>query len=370
MNNHGLGQFVTSGSQSGSTRPEACGTVLPDSPHASSTRRRPRSLARSISYRSASRPLRERWRRNGREGWCVITKRRVLWAFGIGAVLSSISGAMAEQTPASLAFEVASIKPIKCCEPLPFAMTFQPGGRFRAKAVTLRWLIAYAYGIPIASASHRTSGGPKWIDLDRFDIEAKAETDFPRSPSGPTPEMFSLVRSLLAGRFKLTVHAEKKDAPIYSLVLAKRDGRLGPQIRPTLPDCAAWLAARGGPNAPERPPVSGDRPCGAGRVAQGTIARSGITMSQLADLVSPRVNRVVRDRTGLAGHFDLDLQWTPEQNTARAVEAPGPTVPVAVAPTGASLFTALQEQLGLKLESSKDLVDVLVIDHAEKPSED
>jgi bla regulator protein blaR1 len=299
-----------------------------------------------------------------------MTKCRVVWALGMAAVVSGTGSAPLPQMPASPAFEVASIKPIKCCEPLPFAMTFQPGGRFRAKAVTLRWLIAYAYGIPIASASHQTSGGPKWIDADRFDIEAKAETDFPRSPSGPTPEMFSLVRSLLADRFKVIVHTEKKDAPIYALILAKKDRRLGPQIRPTLPDCAAWLAARGRPNAPERPPVSGDRPCGVGRIAQGTIARSGITMSQLADLVSPRVNRVVRDRTGLAGYFDLDLQWTPEQNTARAVEAPGPTVPLAVAPTGASLFTALQEQLGLKLESSKDLVEVLVIDRAEKPTED
>ena len=249
-------------------------------------------------------------------------------------------------------------------------MTFQPGGRFRAKAVTLRWLIAYAYGIPIASASHRTSGGPKWIDLDRFDIEAKAETDFPRSPSGPTPEMFSLVRSLLADRFKLIVHVEKKDAPIYSLAVAKKDGRLGPQIRPTLPDCAAWLAARGRPDAPQRPPVSGDRPCGVGRVSQGTIARSGITMSQLADLVSPRVDRVVRDGTGLAGYFDLDLQWMPEQNTAGSLDASRPAAPAIVDSTGPSLFTALQEQLGLKLESTKELVAVLVIDHAEKPTED
>jgi uncharacterized protein (TIGR03435 family) len=211
------------------------------------------------------------------------------------------------------------------------------------------------YGIPIASASQRTSGGPKWIDVDRFDIEAKAATDFPRSSSGPTPEMFSLVRSLLADRFRLIVHTETKDAPIYSLVLAKRDGRLGPQLRPTPPDCAAWLAARGRPGAPPRPPVSGDRPCGVGRVAQGAIARTGVTMSQLADLVSPRVNRVVRDRTGLAGYFDLDLQWTPEQKADT---------------NGPSLFTALQEQLGLKLESSKDSMDVLVIDRAEKPTAD
>src|SRR5206468_392162 len=162
-----------------------------------------------------------------------------------------------------------------------------------------------------------------------FDIEAKAATDFPRSPSAPTPEMFSMVRSLLADRFKLIVHTETKDTPIYFLVLARRDGRIGPRLRPTSPDCAAWLAARGRPGAPPRPPVAGDRPCGVGRVARSIIGRSGITMSQLADLLSPRVDRIVRDRTGLAGYFDLDLQWTPEQNPAGAVEALSPTIPVA-----------------------------------------
>ena len=78
----------------------------------------------------------------------------------------------------------------------------------------------------------------------------------------------------------------------------------------------------------------------------------------------------MRDRTGLAGYFDLDLRWTPERSTAGPFDAPRPTVPAAVDTTGPSLFTALQEQLGLKLESSKDLVDILVIDHAEKPTED
>jgi uncharacterized protein (TIGR03435 family) len=93
-------------------------------------------------------------------------------------------------------------------------------------------------------------------------------------------------------------------------------------------------------------------------------------MSQLADLVSPRVDRVVRDGTGLAGYFDLDLQWMPEQNTAGSLDASRPAAPAIVDSTGPSLFTALQEQLGLKLESTKELVAVLVIDHAEKPTED
>jgi uncharacterized protein (TIGR03435 family) len=303
-----------------------------------------------------------------------MTKRCVLWAVGIAAIVSGTASVPAAQTPASPAFEVASVKPQKLgpggAFPGPIVIGFGSGGRFIAHNATLLWVIADAYGIPRSRTSQQISGGPRWINADLFNIEAKTATDWLPGSSGPTPEMFAMVRSLLAERFKLAVHTETKDAPIYSLVLTRRDRKLGPQLRPTPPECAAWLAARGRPGAPPRPPVSGDRPCGVGRVARSTIARSGMTMSQLADLLSSRVERVVRDRTGLAGYFDLDLQWTPEQNTAGAVEAPGPSIPVAVDPTGASLFTAIQEQLGLKLESSKGSVDVLVIDHVEKPTED
>src|SRR5438552_3275112 len=210
-----------------------------------------------------------------------MTRPLVLSAFGIVAVVSVITGVPTAQSPASPAFEVASVKPQKLGPggtfPGPLAMVFQPGGRFIATNETLQGLIAYAYGIPLARASQQISGGPKWINVELFNVEAKAATDWPRVTSGPTPEMFAMIRSLLAERFKLIVHTETKDAPIYSLVLARRDGRLGLQLRPAPPDCAAWLAARGRPGAPPRPPVSGDRPCGAGRVGRSNIARSGIT---------------------------------------------------------------------------------------------
>ena len=301
-------------------------------------------------------------------------KSRVLCAIGIRCGACGLAGLLSAQTPGSPAFEVASVKPQKLGPggtfPGPLAMVFQPGGRFIATNETLQGLIAYAYGIPLARASQQISGGPKWINVELFNVEAKAATDWPRVTSGPTPEMFAMIRSLLAERFKLIVHTETKDAPIYSLVVVRRDGRIGSQLRPTPPDCAAWLAARGRPGAPPRPTVSGDRPCGVGRVGRSNIARSGITMSQLADLLSSRVDRVVRDRTGLAGYFDLDLQWTPEQNTAGPPDAPRPALPATVDTAGPSLFTALQEQLGLKLESSKNSVNLLVIDHADKPTED
>jgi uncharacterized protein (TIGR03435 family) len=295
-----------------------------------------------------------------------MTKRRGRWAFGI--VIISMADVPAAQTPSSPAFEVASVKPAKQELRLqkPMFCTFPARGRFLAFG-DLRWLIACAYAISPARRQQEISGGPEWIGDELFAIEAKSAAD--DTPALTVSLGLLMVRALLADRFGLIVHTETKEMPVHSLVLARRDGRLGPQLRPTPPDCAAWLAARGRPGAPPRPPVSGDRPCGVGRVGRSILARSGITLSQLAELLSSRVNRVVRDRTGLAGYFDLDLQWTPEQNTAVPADAPFPAFP-AVDTTGPSLFTALQEQLGLKLESSKAAVDVLVVYHAERPTAD
>jgi uncharacterized protein (TIGR03435 family) len=173
--------------------------------------------------------------------------------------------------------------------------------------------------------------------------------------------MFSMLRTLLGDRFKLAVHRETKEVPMWALVLARRDGRLGPRLRPTAGDCAAWIAGgrRGAP-----PPLPADLPCGRGVVSASAIRNSAMTLAQLANLLSPRVERPVQDRTGLAGNFYVDVQWTPEPSTQGSPDsglADG-------LPT--SIFTALQEQLGLKLESIKGPVDVLVIDHVQRPTED
>jgi uncharacterized protein (TIGR03435 family) len=290
-----------------------------------------------------------------------MAKARLLVAVGTVALVGSVVGALVAQTPASSAFEVASVKPGKFTG--SFYNVFQPGGRFLASC-TLECLIANAYGIPQAVSSQRILGGPKWLNDDWFEIVAKAATDFPRS--APTPEMFSLVRTLLADRFKLVVHTETREVPAYALVVARQDGKRGPQLRSTPQDCAAWIA-RGRPGA--APPALTDPPCSRQRVDRSTIAGSGMTMSQLANLLSPRVDRVVRDRTDLRGYFDLNLQWTPEPSTAGSPDAQRPT-PAAIDPTGVTLVTALQEQLGLKLESIKDPVDVLIIDHVEHPTPD
>ncbi len=144
---------------------------------------------------------------------------------------------------------------------------------------------------------------------------------------------------------------------MYALVMPRRDSRLGPQLRATTGDCAAWIAGgrRGAP-----PPVPGDLPCGRQVVSAFAFRSTAMTLSQLANLLSPRVERPVQDQTGLKGTFALDLQWRSEQSP------PNAGLPDSL-PT--SIFTALQEQLGLKLESTKGTVDVLVIDHVEHPTE-
>ena len=210
------------------------------------------------------------------------------------------------------------------------------------------------YGIPAARAGQEISGGPKWLNDDLFVITATSPPDqIPRSQS----EGVLMLRTLLADRFKLVVHRETKNVSMWALVMARRDGSLGPQLHPTAGDCAAWIAGgrRGAP-----PPVPGDLPCGRQMVSAFAFRSTAMTLSQLVNLLSPRVERLVRDQTGLKGTFALDLQWRSEQSL------PNVDLPDSL-PT--SIFTALQEQLGLKLESTKGMVDLLVIDHVEHPTE-
>jgi uncharacterized protein (TIGR03435 family) len=268
-------------------------------------------------------------------------------------------------------FEAASVKANKSGDNR-IGIGFQPGGRFRASNVPLRELISAAYGTPQPLPAFQISGGPKWIESERFDIVAKAAGDPQPGPNGPPPEMFLMLRNLLAERFQLTVHRESKELPIYTLVMARSDGRLGAQLRPAATDCAALMNAtrsRGG--GPPPAPAPGERmPCGM-RMFPGNLTGGASTMAQLTNVLARFVNRTVVDRTGLAGVFDIDLQWTPDQMPqGRGDPPPGAPPLPAIDPNGPSIFTAVQEQLGLKLESTKGPVDVLVIDRVEHPTED
>jgi uncharacterized protein (TIGR03435 family) len=269
----------------------------------------------------------------------------------------------------------------------------QPGGRFTATGVTLRMLIGIAYGTPQPLPNSQMLGGPKWIESDRFDVVAKAEGDVQPGPEARS----SMLRALLADRFKLAVHNESRELPIYALAKSRSDGKLGPQLSPATVDCAALAAARGRGGAPPPGSADGAGVPGRGPVARGgaigpggpgfdaagrpicgtmvgpaTITAGGQTIAQLATLLSGRLGRPVVDRTGLTGTFDLTLTWTPDQIPQGQPGPPPPGAPPLppIDPNGPSIFTAVQEQLGLKLESAKGPVDVLVIDRAEHPTAD
>jgi uncharacterized protein (TIGR03435 family) len=282
-------------------------------------------------------------------------KARLLGAVGIVAV---VGGVLVAQTPASPTFEVASVKPNKSGTDEMVGGLAEPGGRFTVINTQLREIIRVAYRLQ----RYQVVGGPSWIDSDRFDITAKANA------SSTGPEMALMLRPLLAERFKLAVHNETRQLPLFALVVAGSAGKLGPHLRPSDADCIAEVTARlrGGaiPPPPTDPP---HQPCGSAGGPLGYTTARGLTMGQIAFGLSRNVGRAVMDRTGLAGYFDYELTWTPDQIPQRPPGAPD--LPP-IDPNGASLFTALQEQLGLKLESTTGPVDVLVIDHVEQPTPD
>jgi len=267
----------------------------------------------------------------------------------------------------SLAFEVASVKPNKSGDNRVM-LGIQPGGRFNATNVAVRMLIRNAYQVQ----ETQLVGGPGWINSDRFDIVAKAEGNLPPQPIGSVGPIQIMLRNLLKDRFKLVVHRETREMPIYALVLARNDGKLGPQLKKSDVDCVALAAARGRAGGPPPvPPGPGERiQCGM-QIGPGQMKGGGFPLSQLAQTLSQFVQRMVLDRTGLTGPYDLDMTWTPEpgQGLPPGGPPPGVTLPQ-VDPNGPSIFTALQEQLGLKLDSTRGPVEVLVIDSVEMPSPD
>jgi uncharacterized protein (TIGR03435 family) len=223
------------------------------------------------------------------------------------------------QTAPRLSFEVASVKPSGPNDQLMYRL--QPGGRYIANANTLKNLVANAYGVPL----YRITGGPGWGDSDRFNIEAKVGIQLKPWPDSNT-QLSQMVQSLVEERFKVTVHRETRQETIYELVVAKGGSK---------------LKAAGESESP-----------GFG-VEPGRVHSMAVPLEYLAGNLSQVLERSVVDKTGLSGKFDYTLTYAPDTAT------PGDD--------GPSLFTALEQQLGLKLESTKGPVEFLVIDHAEKP---
>jgi len=265
------------------------------------------------------------------------------------------------------AFEVASVKR---SPDAPFSfpgVMLQPSGRATSPGTSARQLILVAYGLQ----DIQLSGGPSWIGSDLYAIDARAGADATRAT------VRLMLKSLLAERFQLVAHLEKRELPAFALVLADRNGKLGPRLQRSGPECAPVKAPEGVPLPPPPPPGPGpgfvavlpQDPLGptCGFVSfPGWLSGRRLTMGHLVTPLTQLTRRPVVDETGLAGEFDVDVTFMPDQPVALNGAAAPPSLSQSDRPP---LLTAIQEDLGLKLETRRREVDVLVIDGIERPSE-
>jgi uncharacterized protein (TIGR03435 family) len=277
--------------------------------------------------------------------------------------LFTIAASPAAQTPPT--FSVASVKP--SAPPSADGRMFvdygtRPGGQWFSQNVPFIAIVRAAY--PEFPLPGQIVGGPAWVNDARFDINARAEREV------PPDVMTSMLRQLLGDRFSLKVRPESREMDVYALVVARPDGRLGPGLTQSTADCEAVQAARkkaagsGAPPPPSAPKPGAKPECGMLSTSMNCVQRiatGGLPIGALTTPLQATVGRPVVDRTGLTGRWDVELQFACA--AALQVATDRPDAPV-------SVFTAAQEQLGLRLEPRRERMDVLVIDSATMPSPD
>ena len=243
-------------------------------------------------------------------------------------------------------FDVISVKPAKDSMT---RMQFTPDG-LRGIGVTVRFLLDEGYG---GIDNEQIIGEPAWSSTEGFDIEAKvAPADVPTLAKMTFEQRRTMFQSILAERFKLAVHHATRELPIYVLTV----GKGGPKFKESAPDDPAGTT-------PRRRGMMSNR---------GKLTAMDAKLSMFISILSRQLGRTVVDKTGLTGNYDFELEWTPDDGGPQPPPRPADgSASGAAAPAdpGASIFTAIQEQLGLKLESTKGPLEVVVIDHIEKPSE-
>lgn len=269
-------------------------------------------------------------------------------------LIALIGAAQAAAQPARPAFEVASVRQNSSGNSA--SRTGPVPGRFTIVNVPLRFIILDAYGL----RDQQLIDAPAWTNTTAYDISATY-------PGGTTPteaESRRMVQQLLEDRFRLSLRTETRELPVYRLVLARKDGQPGPRLVRSDVDCAAWLAEKrpqigmGGSS----PVPGGRRPaCMITGSRQGFITGGTRTLAELAAPLQAFAGRPVIDDTGLTGTFDIDLIWTPDERFAPAGTQPD---------VGVSLFAALEEQLGLKLEPARRPFEVRVVQQVEYPRPD
>ena len=280
-------------------------------------------------------------------------------------VVLAVAGAAEVFTQSrSAAFDVVSVKRFQADagRPVRGDISVLPGGRFSAPSATLRGLITAAYGL----LDIQVVDAGRLLGDNRFEIEGRTKPDV------TIDDARAMVRSLLAERFALVAHRETRELPVYVMTMARDDRKPGPQMVLSGLECAL---PRGPTGVPPPPPPPGGPTVGRVLALNGFASRCGslffnstagghwslreTTMPRVAERLIDYLGRPVIDRTGLSGHFDVDLTYTPDN----------PVVDASNAPNAPSLMTALREQLGLKIEPSKAPVEVLVIDRVRQPTE-
>ena len=273
---------------------------------------------------------------------------------GLLAVLAVLTVTAQERIPAGPppngpTFDVVSIKRVTEDRDRR-SIREEPGGRFVVSGLAIAPVIRAAYPADISDLI----GAPDWVTSEVYDLTAQAGREVPRE------QMEAMLRAMLAERFRLAVHYEVRDRPVYAMVVARADGRLGPNLRRSELDCEAIQAARRAGSKETFPAtVLGGPPCGMSM--RGTVGLEvligGQPLSRLASSFGTGLDRIVVDRTGLTGNYEVKLNYMPQPRADAPPDAPP------------NIFTALQEQLGLKLEPDRAPLKVLVIDRIERPAE-
>ena len=267
----------------------------------------------------------------------------------LGALLVLIAATVVPLSSQTLRFDVASIKPRSPDDQTSFRVSFEPGGRF----VTVNAPLTMWLGQVYPTQAGRIEGRPPWLGTRGFDINAKAEGDPSRE------QMLEMLRALLRDRFKFASHYDEREEDTFALVYNNPQRTLGPQLRRIDVDCAARAAAEKAGNPP--PPLpnapNGMAVCRTLSIS-GSLTSGGMTMAAIANSLTFGARRPVIDTTGLQGYYEVTLKWFDGPPEARGVN------------DQVDLFTAVREQLGLRLESRKSPVRVLVIDRIELPMPD
>ena len=253
----------------------------------------------------------------------------------LAALLATTLSVTRGQPPAAPAFEAATIKSSTPGK-IGGGLNLSPA-RIRIVNSSLKFCVQMAWDVK----EFQVSGGPRWADTDRYDIDAVAASPFQKG------EFRTMLQALVADRFGLVIHRETQDKAGYVLIKARN----GPKLPPPTED----------------PDIMFSRTPSGDTILKATSA----SMSQLAEALSSRLNTTVVDRTGIEGRFDVSMQWTPDPTSEPLISKSGMPVPPPPpdAVPGPSIFTALQEKLGLKLEARKVPVEVIVIDQAHRPSD-